>query len=83
MPNLRFALAVVRRLVRSVVTRMVTYTIIPKVDETGFHVAIVGGDGTRQTLLGFETQADAQACIAWDKRQSSAGFGRSWRSDGR
>ena len=46
---------------------MTKYTIIPKVDQTGFDVAIVGNDGARQTLLGFETQADAEAWIAWDK----------------
>jgi hypothetical protein len=33
---------------------MTTYTIIPKVEQTGFDVAIVGNDGARQTLLGFE-----------------------------
>jgi hypothetical protein len=49
---------------------MTKYTIIPKVDQTGFDVAIVGNDGARQTLLGFETQADAEAWIAWDKRPS-------------
>jgi hypothetical protein len=51
---------------------MTTYTIIPKIDQTGFDVAIVGDDGARQTLLGFETQADAQAWIAWDKRPGVA-----------
>ena len=50
---------------------MTKYTIIPKVDQTGFDVAIVGNDGARQTLLGFETQADAEAWIAWDKRPSA------------
>jgi hypothetical protein len=53
-------------------TAMATYTIIPKDDQTGFDVAIVGDDGARQTLLGFETQTDAQAWIAWDKRPSAA-----------
>lgn len=51
---------------------MTRYTIIPKVDRTRFDVAIVGNDGARQTLLGFETQADAKAWIAWDKRPSAA-----------
>jgi hypothetical protein len=46
---------------------MATYTITPNVDQTGFDVAIVGNNGVRQTLLGFESQADAQAWIAWDK----------------
>jgi hypothetical protein len=45
---------------------MATYTVIPKPDRT-FDVAIVGNDGARQTLLGFDTQADAQAWIAHDR----------------
>jgi hypothetical protein len=52
---------------------MTKYTIIPKVAQTGFDVAIVGNDGARQTLLGFGTQADAEAWIAWDKRRSAGG----------
>ena len=51
---------------------MTTYTIIPKADQTDFDVAIVGDDGARQTLLGFETRADAAAWIAWDKRPNGA-----------
>jgi hypothetical protein len=51
---------------------MTTYTIIPKVDHTGFHVAIVCTDGVRQTILGFQTQADAEAWISQDKWQSAA-----------
>ena len=35
-------------------------------------LAIVGDDGARQTLLGFETRADAAAWIAWDKRPNAA-----------
>jgi hypothetical protein len=50
---------------------MAKYTIIPKADQT-FHVAIVGDDGARQTLLGFETQADAHAWVAQDHWQSVA-----------
>jgi hypothetical protein len=49
---------------------MPTYTVIPQADQT-FQVAIVGDDGARQTLLGFETQADAEAWIARDRRQSA------------
>ena len=51
---------------------MTTYTIIPKADHTGFHVAIVCTDGVRQTILGFQTQADAEAWISRDKWQSAA-----------
>ena len=52
---------------------MTKYRFIPKVDQTAFDVAIVGNDGARQTLLGFETQADAEAWIVWDKRPSAGG----------
>ena len=52
---------------------MTKYRIIPKVDQTAFDVAIVGDDGARQTLLGFETRADAEAWIAWDRRPSAGG----------
>jgi hypothetical protein len=51
--------------------RMATYTVIPKVDHTGFHVAIVGSNGVRQTLLGFETRADAETWILRDKSLSA------------
>jgi hypothetical protein len=50
---------------------MPTYTVIPQTDQT-FHVAIVGDDGARQTVLGFQTEADAAAWIARDRLQSTA-----------
>jgi hypothetical protein len=50
---------------------MATYTLIPDASQT-FHVAIVGNDGARQTLLGFETRADAEAWIARDRLHSTA-----------
>jgi hypothetical protein len=49
---------------------MPTYTVIPQADQT-FRVAIVGDDGARQTLLGFETQGNAEAWIARDRRQNA------------
>jgi hypothetical protein len=49
---------------------MATYTLIPNADQT-FHVAIVGKDGARQTILGFQTKADAAAWIARDRLQST------------
>jgi hypothetical protein len=55
--------------------RMATYTVIPKPDQT-FHVAIVGNDGARQTLLGFASQTDAQDWIARDQSQSAADYPR-------
>jgi hypothetical protein len=47
---------------------MATYTIIPHPDQSGFDIAIVGANGARQTMLGFSTEADAQAWIAQDER---------------
>lgn len=60
------------RLPEGVMSCMATYTVIPKVDHTGFHVAIVGSDGVRQTILGFDTRADAEAWILRDKWLSAA-----------
>ena len=47
---------------------MATYTIIPRPDQSGFDIAIVGADGTRQTMLGFKTTNDAKAWIIQDER---------------
>jgi hypothetical protein len=47
---------------------MITYTVVPSADETGFHVKIEGSDGNRQTILGFVTESDADAWIAYNKR---------------
>jgi hypothetical protein len=51
---------------------MAAYTLIPNASQT-FHVAIVGNDGVRQTLLGFasEADADADAWIARDRIQNT------------
>ena len=46
---------------------MATYTVVHGVDRTGFHVAIQGSDGIRQTILGFETRVEAEAWIDHDK----------------
>ena len=51
--------------------RMATYTVVPAVDPTGFHVAIQGSDGIRQTILGFETSVEAEAWIEHDRRTSA------------
>jgi hypothetical protein len=51
---------------------MAIYTVIQTVDQPAFRVAIVGSDGVRQTILGFATQADAEAWISRDKWQSAA-----------
>ena len=62
---------------------MATYTICPGSDQDCFDVAIVGNDGARQTLLGFETRAAAEAWIVEDEYRSDAevqrGFRMQWR----
>jgi hypothetical protein len=47
---------------------MTTYTIIPAGDGSDFHIGVVGNDGARHTMLGFETLAEAEAWIIEDKR---------------
>lgn len=42
--------------------------IIPNSDGSGFNVGIAGSNGARQTMLGFETEAEAEAWIVQDKR---------------
>ena len=37
-------------------------------DETSFHVKIGGSEDNRQTILGFDTESDADAWIVNDKR---------------
>jgi hypothetical protein len=49
---------------------MTKYTILPRGDGTGFNISIAGSDGARQTLLGFESEAEAEAWILRDKRMS-------------
>jgi hypothetical protein len=50
---------------------MASYTIAPGSDR-GFNIEIVGDDGARQTMLGFETKAAAEAWIVEDQRRSAA-----------
>jgi hypothetical protein len=52
--------------------KMTTYTIIPRPDQSGYDIAIVGTNGTHQTMLGFKTQAEAEAWIAQDERLNGA-----------
>jgi hypothetical protein len=47
---------------------MTTYTIIPTADGSGFHIGVVGHNGTRHTMLGFESKEVAEAWINHDKR---------------
>jgi hypothetical protein len=47
---------------------MTRYTIIAAVDGSGFQVGVVGGDGARHTILGFESVAEAESWILHGKR---------------
>jgi hypothetical protein len=47
--------------------KMSTYTINPRPEQGEWEVYVVGSDGVRQTMLGFPTEADAEAWIAGDK----------------
>ncbi|PPQ25918.1 hypothetical protein [Rhodopila globiformis] len=47
---------------------MAQYIILPAEDGSGFNIAVSGSDGARHTMLGFATEADAQAWIALDRR---------------
>jgi hypothetical protein len=49
---------------------MTTYNIIPNSDGSGFNIGIAGNDGARQTMLGFESEAEAEAWILQDRRLS-------------
>jgi hypothetical protein len=47
---------------------MTTYIIIPTDNGASFNIGIAGADGARQTMLGFTSEAEAQAWISQDKR---------------
>ena len=47
---------------------MARYTIVRNAGDDGFDVAVVGSDGARQTILNFQTEADAKAWIVEDER---------------
>lgn len=48
---------------------MATYTIIPRGEV--FDIAVVSRNGARQTILGFTSEAEAQAWISEDERLSA------------
>jgi hypothetical protein len=50
---------------------MATYTINPRTGASGFDIEITGADGVRQTILGFETESEANAWIERDKRRDT------------
>jgi hypothetical protein len=49
---------------------MTKYTITPNDDSSGFNISIAGSNGARQTMLGFQSEAEAKAWILHDKRLS-------------
>jgi hypothetical protein len=51
---------------------MSIYTIIPLNDGAGFNIGVAGTNGARQTILGFTTEAEAEAWILQDKRLNVA-----------
>ena len=46
-----------------------TYAVTPSQSGTSFQIAIVSDNGARQTMLGFETEADAETWIEEDKQR--------------
>jgi hypothetical protein len=46
---------------------MATYTVTPQANGRGFQILVVGTNGTRQTMLGFATEAEANEWIASDE----------------
>jgi hypothetical protein len=51
---------------------MSTYTVLPVNDGSGFNVGVAGNNGARQTILGFKSEAEAEAWILQDKRLNTA-----------
>jgi len=47
---------------------MAKYTVLPGSGGVGFDIAVISGNGARNTLLGFETEMEAQAWITRDRR---------------
>ena len=47
---------------------MSVYTIVHRERQTGYRVDVIGDDGSRNSVLGFDTEADAEAWIEADKQ---------------
>jgi hypothetical protein len=47
---------------------MSKYTVSPGYGGVGFDIAVISGNGARNTLLGFATELEAQAWIMRDRR---------------
>jgi hypothetical protein len=43
------------------------YNIVPRPDGLGFDIDVVSNDGSRHTMLGFATEAEAKEWIASDR----------------
>jgi O-glycosyl hydrolase len=51
---------------------MTQYIIVPNGDASGFNIAVSGANGARQTILGFGSEAEAEAWIVQDRRLADA-----------
>jgi hypothetical protein len=54
---------------------MTIYSIVLHSDGIGFNIDIVGDDGVRQTMLGFTSEAQAQAWIGAAQSREFPGMG--------
>ena len=50
-------------------SNMNTYTVVPRRDGLGYDILVVSDNGVTQTILGFKTEADAEAWIDDDKKR--------------
>ena len=46
---------------------MACYTVLPRQRQPGYKVEVLGDDGARHTILGFTTETEAKAWIAFDQ----------------
>ena len=62
---------------------MASYLIAVRADQSGFEIEVVEHDGARETIVGFRTQADAEAWIVRVARlkiePDPTGFRVQWR----
>jgi hypothetical protein len=57
---------------------MATYTVIPRPLSRGFNVLVVGDNGARQTMLNFQTEAEAQSWIDADMKLDARWASTEW-----
>ncbi len=57
---------------------MAIYTVTAEASGTGFQVGIVGTNGTQQTILGFSTEAEAEAWITSDRALDAGWLKTKW-----